>query len=119
MRTGDPIAGATVVVLSSDRMGRGDDQLGEVLLRNFLHTLCEIAPKPDSLICFNSGVKLAAKGSAVLEDLRSLEAQGVRILLCGTCLGHFGLKGDVAAGEISNMHAISEAMLGATSVVNL
>jgi selenium metabolism protein YedF len=114
-----PERGAVVVAVSSDRMGRGDDQLGEVLLRSFLHTLGEVSLAPDTLIFYNSGVKLAVEGSPALEDLRSLEARGVRILLCGTCLGHFELKDRIAAGEISNMYAITETMLGAGRVINL
>jgi len=112
-------ASPVVVAVSSDRMGRGDEQLGEVLLRSFLHTLGEVSRPPDTLIFFNNGVKLAAEGSPVLEDLGRLEDRGVKILLCGTCLGHFELKDKVAAGEISNMRAITETMLGAAKVVNL
>lgn len=117
-RPGDAMGGP-VVAISSDKMGLGDDQLGEVLMRSFLHTLTEVAPKPHALIFFNSGVRLAVTGSMALDDLRALETRGVRILLCGTCLGHFGLKDDVAVGEVSNMYAITETMLGAESVVNL
>jgi selenium metabolism protein YedF len=112
-------SGAVVVAVSSDRMGRGDDRLGEVLMRSFLHTLGEASPSPDTLVFFNGGVKLAVDSSPVLEDLHRLEARGVRILLCGTCLGHFELKEKVAAGEISNMYEITETMLGAGRVVNL
>lgn len=108
-----------VVAISSDTMGRGDDQLGEVLIRSFLHTLGEVTPVPDTVILFNSAVKLAVTGSPVLEDLGRLEARGVTVLLCGTCLGHFELKDKVAIGEISNMYAIAETMLGAATVVNL
>jgi len=117
---GDRLAdGPLVVALSSDTMGRGDDELGGVLMRSFLHTLGEVTPRPQTLICFNGAVKLAVHGSAALEDLRALESGGVRILLCGTCLGHFGLKDDVAVGQISNMYAIAETMLRAAKVVNL
>ncbi|MBM3148234.1 MAG: sulfurtransferase-like selenium metabolism protein YedF [Actinobacteria bacterium] len=108
-----------VLAISSEQMGRGDDRLGEVLMRSHLHTLTEVEPRPHIIIFFNSGVKLAVEGSAVLDDLRTLEDQGVRILLCGTCLGHFGLKDKVAAGKISNMYEISETMLKASRVVNL
>jgi selenium metabolism protein YedF len=108
-----------VVAISSDAMGRGDDELGQVLLRTYLHTLREVTPRPNMIIFFNSGVMLAVEGSEALEDLRALADQGVRILLCGTCLGHFDLKERVAVGEISNMYAISEAMLRAGKVINL
>ena len=90
-----------------------------VLLRTYLHTLGEVTPRPDAIIFFNSGVMLAAKGSQALDDLRALANQGVHILLCGTCVGHFGLKERLAIGEISNMYAISEMMLHAGKVVNI
>jgi selenium metabolism protein YedF len=90
-----------VVAVSGDTMGRGDDELGQVLIRSFLHTLIEADPRPDTLIFFNSGVRLAVEGSQSLDDLRTLSGQGVQMLLCGTCLGHFGLKERVAVGEIS------------------
>jgi selenium metabolism protein YedF len=112
-------SGPLVVAVSSNNMGRGDDDLGQVLIRSYLHTLTEVEPRPDTLIFFNSGVKLATEGSQSLDDLAVLEKQGVQILLCGTCLGHFNLKDRVAVGEISNMYAISETMLRATKVVNL
>lgn len=108
-----------VVVISGDVMGRGDDQLGHVLLRNYLHTLTEATPRPTTLAFFNNGVKLVAEGSPVLEDLACLEEQGVNILSCGTCLSHFGLKDAVVAGEISNMRTITESMLRAATVINL
>ncbi len=111
--------GSTVVAISSNTMGRGDDELGQVLLRNFLHTLGEVTPRPDLLIFYNSGVMLAIEGSPALDDLRALVDRGARVLLCGTCLGHFDLKEKVAVGEISNMYAISETMLRAAKVINL
>jgi selenium metabolism protein YedF len=111
--------GPLVVVISGDTMGRGDDELGHVLIRSHLHTLTEIAPRPDVLVFLNSGVKLATEGSPCVEDLQALATQGTCILLCGTCLGHFGLKEQVAVGEVSNMYEISETMLRAQKVVNL
>jgi intracellular sulfur oxidation DsrE/DsrF family protein len=74
---------------------------------------------PDTIIFFNSGVKLVVEGSAVLEDLQSLCELGVEIVACGTCLGHYDLKAQVAVGEISNMYTIAETMLGAGKVINL
>jgi selenium metabolism protein YedF len=112
-------SGQTVLAVSSDTMGRGDDDLGRLLLRNHLHVLCEVTPRPDVIVFLNSGVRLAVEGSPALDDLRALEGEGVRLLLCGTCLGHFELKEQVAVGEVSNMYAISETMLRAAKVINL
>lgn len=114
-----PQPGPTVVVVSGNTMGRGDDELGRVLLRSYLHTLTEVTPRPDILVFLNSGVRLATEGSQSLDDLRLLADQGAQILLCGTCLGHFELKERVVVGEVSNMYAISETMLRAGTVINL
>lgn len=114
-----PAPGPIVLAISSDCMGRGDDELGRVLLRSHLHVLGEVTPQPDVIIFFNAGVRLATEGSPALEDLRALAAQGAQILLCGTCLSHFELREKVAVGEISNMYAITETMLRANRVINL
>lgn len=111
--------GPTVLLIPSEGMGRGDDELGGILIRSFLHTLNEVEPLPDTIVFVNAGVKLAVEGSLVLEDLQVLEQRGVEILACGTCLGHFGLKENIAIGEISNMNSIAETLLGAGKVVAL
>ena len=106
-----------VVVLSDQRLGRGDDALGEILVRSFLHALAEVKPLPSRIVCYNSGVKLAATGSPVLEDLRRMGEAGVDILVCGTCVNYFGLDGKIAAGRISNMYEIVETLTGAFLLV--
>jgi selenium metabolism protein YedF len=111
--------GPLVVVISSDVMGRGNDELGRVLMKSFLHTLTEAGRKPDVMILFNTGVKLAVQGSEVLADLEALAKEGTDILACGTCLGFFELKDKLGAGRISNMYDISEAMLGAGKLVQI
>ncbi|MBC7225715.1 MAG: sulfurtransferase-like selenium metabolism protein YedF [Thermoflexales bacterium] len=115
-----PSGGPLVLVVPSEFMGRGEhEELGQILIRGFLHTLNEVSPLPDVLIFFNSGVKLTVEGSPVLEDLRTLQAQGVQILICGTCLGYYGLKEKVAVGEVSNMYTIAETLMQAGRVVSL
>jgi selenium metabolism protein YedF len=105
--------GPLVVVLSDNHMGRGDDVLGDVLIRSFVHTLLQLKPLPDTIICYNSGVKLTVKDSAVLDDLQQLAKDGVDILVCGTCVNYFEIGDQVAAGHISNMYDIAETMAGA------
>lgn len=111
--------GPTVVVISSDQMGRGEEELGRVLMRAFLHTLAEISGRPQKLVFFNTGVRLTAEGSEVLQDLKALEEGGVEILVCGTCLNYFGLKDKVAVGQVSNMYSIAETLLGASRLITL
>jgi selenium metabolism protein YedF len=113
------VSGPLVLVVSSDHMGRGDAELGNILIRGFFHTLGEVEPRPQTLIFFNTGAKLACAGSPVLDDLRALEAEGIEMLVCGTCLGYFELKEALAVGQVSNMYDIAETMLRAGKVVNL
>lgn len=108
-----------VIAISSDCMGRGDEELGKVLMRSYLHTLTELDPRPDTIVFFNGGVRLAVNESAALGDLQAIAARGTTLLLCGTCLNAFGLMESVAVGEVSNMYAISDAMLRAETVINL
>lgn len=115
----ESVAGPSVLAVSSDVMGRGDDVLGHILIRGFFHTLGEITPLPQTLIFYNTGARLACEGSPVLDDLRALEEAGVEILVCGTCLGHLEIKDQLAVGHVSNMYDIAEAMLGAGKVVHL
>jgi selenium metabolism protein YedF len=113
------VSGALVLAVSSDIMGRGEAELGSILIRSFFHTLGEVEPLPQTIILFNTGVRLACEGSPVLDDLCAVEAKGVEVLVCGTCLGFFELADELGAGQVSNMYDIAETMLGAGKVVNL
>jgi selenium metabolism protein YedF len=109
--------GPLVIVISSDRMGRGDDELGYVLIRSFIHTMLSLEPLPQTLIFYNTGVKLTVKDSEVIDDLRELEKAGVTILICGTCSNYFGISNNLGVGAISNMYDIASAMTGAGRLV--
>ena len=112
--------GPLVLVASSEFMGHGEHgELGHVLVRGFFHALGEVEPVPDTILFFNSGVKLVVEGSPVLEDLQVLSERGIEILACGTCLGYYEIMDKLAVGEVSNMYTIAETMLGAAKVVHL
>ncbi|MCX6227540.1 MAG: sulfurtransferase-like selenium metabolism protein YedF [Bacteroidia bacterium] len=99
-----------VIVISANIMGRGNDELGSVLIRAFLHTVAEQAEKPDIMIFYNTGVKLTVQDSEVLDDLKQLESEGVQLLVCGTCLNYFEAKEKLGVGVVSNMYDIVEIM---------
>ena len=111
--------GKLVLVIASDTVGSGDDELGNILMRAFMPTFLEVEPRPDTIIFMNNGVKLTVSDSLVLEDLQTLANEGVQILVCGTCLNYFNLTDDVAVGEISNAYTIAEKMLQADRTVRL
>lgn len=98
-----------VVVLSSNRMGQGDDALGKVLMKGFLYALTQ-QKLPKTILLYNSGVKLSAEDTDAISDLTLLQEQGVEILSCGTCLNHYQLTDQLAVGEVTNMYTIVEKM---------
>ncbi len=114
VKTGD-----TVVVFSAKTMGKGTDELGEILIKSFVYTLTEATPYPATLIFYNSGVYLTCEGSPVLEDLKKLAEEGVEIISCGTCLDYYNIKDKLQVGEISNMYTIYDKMRNAANIINI
>ena len=103
--------GVQTVFLSTRTIGRGDDELGALLMRGFLYTLTESETVPQRVLLMNSGVTLAAEGSEHLENLRRLVDLGVEILACGTCLEFYKLTDRLAVGRVTNMQEITEFLL--------
>lgn len=106
-----------VAVLSSDKMGGGNDELGGALMKAFVYALSQQETLPDTILCYNGGVKLTCEGSESLEDLKAMAERGVEILSCGTCLNFYGIKEKLAVGEVTNMYVIVEKLSGADRVV--
>lgn len=107
----------TVVVVSSERMGMGNDELGKVLMKGFIFAVTQLETLPKTMLFYNGGATITCEGSDSLEDLKSLEAQGVEILTCGTCLDYYGLKEKLAVGGVTNMYSIVETMNGASKIL--
>jgi selenium metabolism protein YedF len=104
-------ASRPVVLITSDGIGRGDDELARLLMRGFLYTLAASDDPPRRIILMNGGVRLAVEGSESLENLRRLAERGVEVLACGTCLEFFKLTDRLAVGSITNMYEITEHVL--------
>lgn len=106
-----------LVAITSETMGEGDPVLGKLLMKGFIFALTQQDVLPQTILFYNGGAHLTCAGSPALEDLRSLEAQGVEILTCGTCLNHYGLAEQLQVGGVTNMYVICEKMLQASSVI--
>lgn len=118
----DPVAeaaptGGVVAVIPSEFMGSGDDELGAVLMKGFVFALTQLDELPETVLMYNSGVKLACAGSSSLDDLRALAEAGVEVMSCGTCLAHYGLAEQLEAGEATNMYAIVEKQANARGII--
>ena len=130
---GSPVVAATVttnvtrqsnmqkvmILVTSERMGHGDDGLGDMLQFNFLKTLKEMGPELWQLVFVNGGVNFTAEGSEAVPVLRELASQGVQIRACGACLAYFHLLDKIVVGEITNMLDIVIAMKLADTVVTI
>lgn len=119
VRTVTGKGGKTVMLVASDRLGDGPEELGRLLMKNFIITLLDLAELPDRMLFVNTGVLLTTEGSEVLEALEQLGNRGVEVLSCGVCLDFFHRKEKLAAGSVTNMFTIAESLMGAGSVVRL
>ncbi|HJV33559.1 sulfurtransferase-like selenium metabolism protein YedF [Geomonas sp.] len=112
-------AGAVVMLIGTDRLGDGPEELGRLLMKNLIMTLVDQSELPDRIFFINTGVLLTAAGSEVIEALEALGNRGVEVLSCGICLDFFKKKESLAAGGVTNMFTIAESLLAARSVVRL
>jgi len=107
------------IVITNDKLGAGNDELGKVLMKSYLYALTESYPMPKVMMFMNAGVKLTTEGSEVLDNLQKLADAGTEVISCGTCLDFYGLKEKVKVGIIGNMYMIVEKMNNAGKVINI
>ncbi len=108
-----------LILITSDRIGRGDDTFGEKLMVNYIKSLKEMQPDLWQIVFVNGGVKLVTGASPVLQDLQALEEGEVSVLSCGTCLEFFGLTSEKSVGETTNMLDIVSGLQLADKVVTI
>lgn len=108
-----------VIVITADKLGAGDEALGQLLMKTYTYTLNETKPYPRAVIFMNSGVKLVAEGSETLENIQKLAEKNIEIISCGTCLDFYGIKDKLKVGIVGNMYTIVEYMNNASKVINI
>ena len=107
------------LVVSTDKLGLGDDKLGDMLMKSYIFALSEADLIPNDLLFINAGVKLTIEDSSVLDSLKKLVERGTNILVCGTCLDFYNIKDKLSIGEITNMYTIVELMNNADNTIKL
>ena len=100
----------TVVAIASERMGK-------VLMKGFIFALSQLDELPSTILFYNGGATITTEGSPSLDDLKNMEAQGVEILTCGTCLDYYNLKDKLAVGSVTNMYTIVEKLANADKII--
>jgi selenium metabolism protein YedF len=111
--------GGSVFLIASDSLGEGAEDLGRLLMKNFIITLLDVTEAPERMLFLNRGIFLTTEGSEVIEALQKLADRGVEILSCGVCLDFFNRREKLCAGSVTNMFTIAESLLRAGSVVRL
>lgn len=109
----------TVIVIGSDKMGVGEDELGNVLIKGFIYALTESEKLPKTILFYNKGVFLTSVLEDTVKDLKVLEEKGVEILSCGTCLNFYHLQDKLQVGTVTNMYTILERQMEADKVIKL
>jgi len=112
-------ANETVLVLGAATLGRGDEELGALLMVNFLRTWAFRDKVPEMVLCYNTGVKLAEQGSPAVPMLEALAQKGADIVLCGTCVNYFQLSDRLAVGRVGDMKGIVDAIAKAFKVISV
>jgi len=108
-----------VFLITSDKMGRGADELGQLLMKGFIYSLTELNPAPEALIFLGSGVFLTAEGASTVPDLKKLENSGTKIFTCGTCASYYKLTESIAAGSIADMMSITNLLAKAAGTITI
>lgn len=107
-----------VVVISSELMGKGDDELGRKLMKSFFIALSCHDTMPSSIVFYNSGVKLTGKNSGIAELLHEIERKGAELLICGTCVDHFRIAAEINVGKICDMYVITQKLSEAGNIIS-
>lgn len=105
--------------IKSECMGSGNEELGKMLTRAFLNNLNNQEKLPAQIVMYNSAVLLALDGTDTANALKDLERKGVQILMCGTCIDFYQLKGQLSLGQVSNMINITAQLIDAAKIITL
>lgn len=108
----------TVILITNNGMGNADTQLQQLLFGKYIELLLQNESLPAALCFYTEGVKLVCEGSSVVEQLRTLENKGVRLIICSTCLNYFELN-KVQTGIVGGMGDILEAQMKADKVITI
>lgn len=111
--------GDRILLITSERLGDGPEELGRLLMKNFIITLLETEQQPGRILLLNTGVLLATNGAETVTPLKHLEERGVELFACGVCLDFLHKKEELAVGKVTNMFSTAEQLLAAGSVIKL
>ncbi len=105
-----------LLIVASDTMGKEED-IGRVLMKGFFETMKVTREIPHTIFFLNAGVKLTTGENELIGILKDIEAMGVEVYSCGTCLKHYGLEAALKVGFRGTTNHIVEGMKDFKKVV--
>lgn len=108
-----------LVLISSDEMGKGDEEIGKIMMKKFINGLVGLDEKPETLFFYGLGIRLTAKGSPVMDALLSLENMGVEVISCATCVNYYGLSDQIEVGRIGDMPELLKTSMEADDTITI
>ncbi len=118
-KTGPPARLAPVYLITTNALGQGSPDLGQVLIKSLFTTLAETDPPPAALLFLNTGVFLTCEGSDVISQMEKMYGAGTVVLSCGTCLDYYNIKDKLRIGSVSNMFEINNRLIGPHKVITI
>ena len=107
-----------IMILNADTIGKGDEQLGRILMKAFVNTIENLDNLPSKIICYNAGVKLLTLGNDTASTLDKLHKdRGITIMACGTCVDFYDLKGKLIDHKVVNMLNILDIQSKAKNII--
>jgi len=107
----------TTIILHSEFLGRGSDELGKTMTGSLLRKLWASDKKPDTIIFYNSAVHLLTDKSSVLDALSGLTKAGVDLVACQTCIGFYEIEKKIVVGRIIDMKEIVSILMKSDTVI--
>jgi len=107
----------TAIILHSESLGRGSNELGKTMTGLFLRKLWASAKKPDTIIFYNSAVHLLTDKSSVLDALSGLTKAGVDLVACQACIGFYEIEKKIVVGRIVDMTEVVSILMKSDQVI--
>lgn len=99
--------------------GVGEGELGTMLMGGFMQTLTTLEQLPSKIIFVNRGVYCTTKDGELINTLKKLEAMGVEIYSCGTCLDFFGIRDQLKVGKAGNAKDTLDTLIASGGTITL
>ena len=109
----------TLIQITNNGMGSGDEELGLKLITNYLTLINEDEQLPQFITFYNSGVKVLCTGSPAAEILKVIEKKGVKLIACKTCLSYYKLMDKLEVGIMGSMIDIIGLHKLSNKIINL